>query len=79
MSKWTGNIAREVVGVGGVLNLKHGGPTKRPVENSLKGLDDYSPHTTKTPEDLRREIEERKRVEREAEAQKALERHEKGW
>jgi len=44
----------------------------------LSHLDDWSPKTNKTPDDLRKEKEAREKAEREAEAQRARERAEKG-
>lgn len=59
---FTGDTAREIVGVGAAINLKHGGPTKRPTEEgALKNLDDWSPKTTKTPADFRRERKGKRR------------------
>lgn len=76
---FTGDTARQIVGVGGAINLKHGGPTKRPAEEAaLRNLDDWSPNTTLTPDDLKRQRAERERKEKEAEAQKLRERLERG-
>jgi hypothetical protein len=54
------NESREMLGVGSIINPEHEGPTKRPTESRAK-LDEWSPKTSKTPEDLRREREEREK------------------
>ena len=70
------NTSREMVGVGGIINPKHEGPAKRPTE-ALADIEDWSPHTDKTPEDFKREKAERERLERKAEVRKILNSREK--
>ncbi len=64
----TNNQGRDVLGTGGVVNTRHSGSrVKRITEDQAsRGLDDWSPETKKTPEDLIREREERESKEGEA-------------
>lgn len=58
---------REVFGVGGAINTKHEGPTKRPAEG-VERFDNWAPPPSKrkSPFDFIKEKWERDRKEREA-------------
>lgn len=62
----SGNTGREVLGKGSVINPHHEGPvggSRRPYEERVE---EYSSRSSKTPQDLRREREERIAAERAA-------------
>ena len=51
---YNGNTAREIAGVGSIINTKHEGTLKRPVEAAARDLDDWHPaeNIKKTPQDF---------------------------
>jgi len=60
----TADNLRDMMGPAGVVNPKHGGPTRRPVESATgkRGLDSWSPGNVKTPEDFRKETKGENRI-----------------